>query len=59
MCTFLFDAVENYVLFQILLGRDESTYPEIAAFCATIKFSLLIFEIVVVLLGWLLPGKVQ
>jgi len=46
-------------LFQILLGRSESSYPEIAAFCATIKFSLLIFGIVVVLLGWLLPGKAK
>jgi len=55
----LFDAVENYALFQILLGRGESSYPEIAAFCATIKFSLLIFGIMVVLLGWLLPGKAK
>ena len=55
----LFDAVENYALFQILLGRGEFSYPEIAAFCATIKFSLLIFGILIVLLGWLLPGKAK
>ena len=39
----LFDAVENYALFQVLLGWVNSNYPEIAAFCATIKFGLLAF----------------
>ena len=41
----LFDTVENYALFQILLGRVFSPYPEIAFYCATIKFCLLILGI--------------
>lgn len=48
----LFDAVENYSLFQVLLGNIESGYPQLAAICATVKFSLLIFGILVVLMGW-------
>ena len=39
------DAVENYALFQILLNRMQSPYPEIAFYCASIKFALLIFGI--------------
>ena len=53
----LFDAVENYALFQILLGRVVSPYPEIAFFCAGIKFGLLIFGLVVAVAVGLLPKK--
>ena len=49
----LFDAVENFALWQALLGAFESGYPAVAAFCATIKFGLLIFGLVVGLLGWI------
>jgi hypothetical protein len=52
-----FDAVENYALFQILLGAYDSTYPMIAAVCASIKFGLLFFGLVVAILGGLMPGK--
>ncbi len=51
----LFDAMENYALFQVLLGRVDSSYPEVAAFCATIKFGLLAFGILTVLIGWFFP----
>jgi hypothetical protein len=51
----LFDAVENYALFQVLLGRVDSSYPEVAAFCATIKFGLLAFGILAALIGWFFP----
>jgi len=51
----LFDAIENYALFQILLNRVYSPYPEIAYYCASLKFSLLIFGVVYALAGWLLP----
>jgi len=51
----LFDAVENYALFKILLGAFESPYPEIAFYCALIKFGLLVFGLVVAILGGLLP----
>jgi hypothetical protein len=53
----LFDAVENFALFQVLLGAYESSYPAIAASCAIIKFGLLIFGLLVALLGSVLPKK--
>ena len=53
----LFDAIENYALFQILLNRIHSPYPELAYYCASIKFGLLIFGIVFALVGWLWPRR--
>ena len=53
----LFDAVENYALFLILLNRLYSPYPEIAYYCASIKFSLLIFGLLYSVAGWLLPKE--
>lgn len=50
----LFDAVENFALWRVLLGAAESTYPAIAAYCATIKFSLLFLGLIYCLVG-LLP----
>jgi hypothetical protein len=52
----LFDAVENYALFQILLNRIVSPYPEIAYYCASIKFGLLIFGLMYALTGFI-PTK--
>jgi len=52
-----FDAVENYALFQILLGAYDSIYPSVAAICATIKFGLLLFGLLYSLAGWLIPKK--
>jgi len=52
----LFDAVENYALFQILLNRISSPYPEMGDYCASIKFSLLIFGLIYALTG-LIPTK--
>lgn len=51
----LFDAVENFALWRVLLGAVDSVYPAIAAFCATVKFALLLFGLVYSLVGWLLP----
>ena len=51
----LFDAVENWALFNVLSGAFESPYPEVAFYCALIKFGLLIFGIVIAILGGLLP----
>ena len=51
----VFDAVENYALFQILLNRIVSPYPEIAFYCASLKFGLLIFGLLYALVGGLLP----
>lgn len=53
----LFDAVENYALFQVLLGNIFSPYPEIAFYCAVIKFGLLIFGLVVAVRAGLSPKK--
>ena len=53
----LFDAVENYALFQVLLGAYRSSYPALAAFCATLKFGLLIFGLVYAVIVGLLPRK--
>lgn len=51
----LFDAVENFALFQILSGAFNSSYPMLAAVCATIKFLLLVFGLVYAILGGLIP----
>ena len=51
----LFDAVENFALLQILLGRVFSPYPKIAFYCALLKFGLLIFGLIYAVMGWLLP----
>jgi hypothetical protein len=48
----LFDAVENYALWQELTSGVISPYPEIAALCASIKFALLIAGLLTVIAGW-------
>ena len=53
----LFDSIENYALFQILLNRIHSPYPQLAYYCASIKFGLLLFGIVFALVGWLWPRR--
>ncbi len=53
----LFDAVENYALWQVLSGVYNSGYPAIAAYSASIKFGLLIFGILVCVLGRLWRKK--
>jgi hypothetical protein len=51
----LFDAVENYSLWRTLAGSVDPIFPQLAAFCATIKFSLLTAG----LLAALLRGMVR
>ena len=53
----LFDAVENYSLWQLLLGNLQEDWANLAAMCATIKFGLLILGLAYALLGWVLPKK--
>ena len=55
----LFDAVENYALFQILLGAFNSSYPAIAAVCATVKFALLVFGLVYAVVGGVIPRSAK
>jgi hypothetical protein len=52
----LFDAVENYALARMLLMNEVlSPYPEAAAFCASVKFALLLLGLFYALAGWLWP----
>lgn len=53
----IFDAMENYALLRVLLGEIQSAYPAIAAFCAIVKFGLIIFGVLYGLAAWLLPRK--
>ena len=55
----LFDAVENYALFRVLLGEFASPYPEIAAVCAAIKFALIILGGVYAGIGFIRPKRAQ
>lgn len=55
----LFDAVENYALYQVLLGAFDSSYPALAAACAAIKFGLLVFGLVYAVLAGVIPGSVK
>ena len=47
----LFDAVENYALWNVLTSGVVSPYPQIAALCATAKFILLIVGLITALAG--------
>jgi hypothetical protein len=47
----IFDAVENFALWHILIGVAVSPYPTIAAWCAGFKFTLLILGLVTGVLG--------
>jgi len=50
----LFDAVENFALWQVLTGSAFAPYPQVAALCATIKFTLLIAGLITALAGGLI-----
>jgi hypothetical protein len=50
----LFDVVENYALWHTLTEEVVSPYPEIAALCATIKFTFLIAGLIAVVTGKLI-----
>ncbi|GAB4503498.1 MAG: hypothetical protein Fur0043_04900 [Anaerolineales bacterium] len=54
----LFDAVENFALWHILLGAWTTTpWPEVASVCAQFKFGLLLLGLLYALTGWLWPQK--
>jgi hypothetical protein len=52
-----FDAIENTCLLTILLDSARSPFPEIAASCAWIKFTLIILPLGYALAGGLLPER--
>ena len=54
----LFDALENFALWQFMLGDFQALWPRLAAFCATVKFAFLLLGLFYALTGWLWPrGK--
>ena len=53
----LFDAVENFALWQFMLGDFQALWPRLAAVCATIKFTFLLVGLGYALIGWLWPRK--
>lgn len=55
----LFDAVENYALWKILIGNVDSGFPQIAAVCANIKFVLLILGLFVAIAGAFIKKQLQ
>ena len=53
----LFDAVENFALWQFMLGDFQALWPRLASICATVKFVLLLLGLAYALIGWLWPRK--
>jgi hypothetical protein len=54
----IFDALENFSLWQVMQGDLQALWPRLAAICATVKFGLLILGLVYALTGWVLPKKI-
>ncbi|MCB9110568.1 MAG: hypothetical protein H6634_04910 [Anaerolineales bacterium] len=53
----IFDAVENYSLWNILTGNIDGSFAQIAAICASIKFALLILGLLVAVMGFAVKKK--
>ena len=54
----LFDAVENYAMARMLLLNEVwSPHPEVAAYCALVKFGLLFLGLFYAMVGWGWPKK--
>lgn len=53
----VFDAVENFALWKVLLGDVFSSWPQVSAVCATVKFALILLGILYALIGWVLPKR--
>ena len=49
----VFDSIENMALLSIMRGTIASPYPELAAWCAIIKFGLILGAMLYGLVGWL------
>ena len=52
-----FDALENFALWRQLTDLPVSPWPQVAAVCATIKFTLILLGLAYALLGWLGPRR--
>jgi len=53
----LFDVVENIALWRILTGEVFHLLTQLAFWCASLKFSLILLGLIFAFLGWLLPRK--
>ncbi|MBI5935042.1 MAG: hypothetical protein HY867_15155 [Chloroflexi bacterium] len=53
----LFDAAENFALWQTLVGNSDPVWPFLAFYCAVIKFTFLLVGLTYALFGWLWPRK--
>jgi hypothetical protein len=51
------DALENIGLWNSLLGNFNAGWPQISFWCASFKFTLLLFGVAYGLVGWILPKK--
>ena len=51
----LFDATENFALWHLMLNEINSTWPQIAFWCASVKFGLILLGIGFAALGAILP----
>jgi hypothetical protein len=47
----LFDAVENYALLRVLLGSETPAWPALAAWCASLKFLLILAGLAYMFIG--------
>ena len=52
----LFDGVENAALLELLLGKIQSPWPQIAQICATLKFSLIALGLIYIVIGALVKS---
>ncbi|MCF6278695.1 MAG: hypothetical protein L3J16_08105 [Anaerolineales bacterium] len=54
----LFDALENLALWRMLINAATEAYPRLAAFSATVKFTLILFALVFALTGWIWKKRI-
>ena len=52
-----FDAVENIALWRILTGKATAVCAALAAFCASLKFTLILLALIFVPVGWLRKAR--
>jgi hypothetical protein len=53
----LLDAIENIGLWNSLLGNNNSIWPQVSFWCASLKFALILLGIAYGLIGWFLPRR--
>lgn len=56
-CPVRFDALENFALWVSLTGPVLAPWPQVAFWCASLKFALILPGLGYALIGWLLPKR--